>query len=359
LRHASSALCECFLVVNYHYFGETRYRHPGIHPTTPKTFESQVETLGQHFEFVSGRDVLAALDGTKSLPRRACLLTFDDGLRCQYEHAVPVLERFGIEGIFFLPGRPFAEGIPLTLHRWHWLRSETAPIDLYGSVAESLDELGLADRLSAVEAMEVTEKFFWDDLETRKLKYLFNVLLNDEEQGRLVDQLLVRHVEQDRGYFERLYLTSAQVVELDRRHALGAHGYSHAALARMTASAIESDILRNLSVLEKLAGRRPVTISYPHGFAETVSPMVFDVAERCGLRFGFTLERSFNLSLRSPLALARVDTNDAPGGKRPVIFPRADNGVIKVRAPMTVGRTRFIREDEPATALALAEDSVH
>jgi peptidoglycan/xylan/chitin deacetylase (PgdA/CDA1 family) len=245
------------------------------------------------------------------------------------------------------------------LHRWHWLRSETAPSDLYDGLADSLDQLGLSDRLSAAEAADVTGKFFWDDLETRRLKYLFNVLLNHQEQGRLVEQLLSRHVEEDPDYFERLYLTPDQVVDLSRRHAVGAHGYSHAALGRMRDGAIESDIRRNLSILEKFCGRRPVSISYPHGFAETVSPTVLDLAARCGLRLGFTLERSFNHSLQSPLALARVDTNDAPGGKRPVIFALDQKGVIEVRAPMKLGRTHFIHEEVPATALALAEHSVH
>jgi hypothetical protein len=109
----------------------------------------------------------------------------------------------------------------------------------------------------------------------------------------------------------------------------------------MAESEIEKDIRRGMDTLSSM-GFNPVSISYPYGYKGAVSPKVFDVAQRCGLRIGFTTERSFNLTLKTPLAYARVDTNDAPGGKRPIIIP--NRGGFDLKGDMTKGRTKFFKE---------------
>lgn len=329
------------LVVTYHYLAEATFPYPGIHPLTPQQFKDQVEVLGRCFEFISQADILRALEGTRSLPERACLLTFDDGLQEQYRYAVPVLEELSVPAVFFIPGRPYAEHQPLTIHKLHWLRSRTPPATFLQAVKESCNALEFSDRVEAVAGANVAGKYFWDDAETRKVKYLFNVLLSAAEQERLVDCLLDGSSDDGHAYFEELYFTRDQIRELDQRFAVGTHSYSHAALGRMSESAVEEDIVRSIAALSDVA-ESPVSISYPSGFEEAVSPMVISVAERCGLRIGFTKERAFNRTLDAPLALARIDTNDAPGGKRPIVFLNGDG--FDVAEPMTLGRTRYIRE---------------
>ena len=58
----------------------------------------------------------AVLAGTT--PDRT-MLTFDDGLLCQYRHALPVLEHFKLQALFFIPTGPvFGEGGEWETHRW-------------------------------------------------------------------------------------------------------------------------------------------------------------------------------------------------------------------------------------------------
>lgn len=66
------------------------------------------------------------------------------------------------------------------------------------------------------------------------------------------------------------------------------------------------------------------------------------MARECGLGLGFTTERSFNLTLEAPLALARVDTNDVPGGKRPIVIPNA--GGFELRGDMKPGQSSHWHE---------------
>ncbi len=330
------------IVVTYHYISESQFPHPGIHPLTPEEFRTQIEELGRHFQFIAEKDLLAALDGKRSLPNKACLLTFDDGLQEQYNHAVPVLEDLGVPAIFFIPGRPYVERRPLAVHRIHWLRSQTEPSAFQEMLFAGCEQLNITDRIAKAE--RGTEgKYFWDDVKTRKAKYLLNVLLAGDEKQQLLSLLEGQARIDPEAYFVNLYMTSGQVKELGRRFAVGTHGYSHEPLARMDLSEIKKDIRRGMEFLTPMCGT-PASISYPYGYEGTISQKVFDAAQGCGLRIGFTTERSFNATLNAPLAFARVDTNDAPGGKRPIIFP--NRGGFDLKGSMSPSRTTFLQEQD-------------
>src|SRR5881275_3006218 len=98
------------LAVGYHYVAEREPAEPrAIFPVTTAALAAQIELLAQSFELITRDQLLAAVTDGRDLPEHACMLTFDDGLRCQFELALPVLERLGAPAIFFVPGMPLAE----------------------------------------------------------------------------------------------------------------------------------------------------------------------------------------------------------------------------------------------------------
>src|SRR2546423_1570693 len=111
------------LAVGYHYVAAEAPVEPrAIFPVTVEALRAQLELLGHEWEFVSRDQLVAAVSGERRLPERACIVTFDDGLRCQLDLAVPVLERLGVPAVFFVAGKPLAEGRALAVHKIHALR---------------------------------------------------------------------------------------------------------------------------------------------------------------------------------------------------------------------------------------------
>src|SRR5205823_7871916 len=105
------------IVVNYHYVRPTYdLPYPGVHGVTPAQLEAQLRLLATVAEFVSGQQVREAVRGTGRLPPRAILVTFDDGLREQFEHGVPVLRRLGIPAVFFVNTHPIASATVSSVH---------------------------------------------------------------------------------------------------------------------------------------------------------------------------------------------------------------------------------------------------
>ena len=269
------------LAVMYHYVAEEAPHAPrAIFPVTTAQLAGQLEALGRAFEFVSRDDLLRAVDAEAALPARACLVTFDDGLRCQAELALPVLDRLGVPGLFFVSGMPLAEERVLDVHKVHRIREALAD-------EEILAVLGV----NAPSAP--TGRHVYDDPLAAGVKELLAGRSSEE-----LDALLAvggAEVGLD------LYMAAEDVAELERRGMLGAHGYSH--------SAVE-DLARGADVLERVTGSRPRTMSYPYG-------RPIPGAE--GFAAAFTTERKLNADLAEPLLLGRLDANDIPGGRRPLL----------------------------------------
>lgn len=266
------------LVVTYHYLAEEALAAPrAIFPATTALLERQVEELGRSYELVSREDLLRALDGEAELPERAALVTFDDGLRSQVELALPVLDRLGVPGLFFVPGLPLAEGRVLDVHKVHRLR-------------EAMPDEEILAALGTEAPPAPPGRHVYDDPRAAAVKELLAGRVSEE-----LDELLARagaEVGLD------LYMTADDVVELERRGLLGAHGYSHDT---------HDDFARGADVLEQMTGARPRTMSYPYGRPAPGAE---------GFAAAFTTERKVNETLEEPLLLGRLDTNDLPGGRQ-------------------------------------------
>lgn len=90
------------LVVMYH--GVTRQIYdPPIWTQLPvEVFRKQLEFLQKHYAWVTLDDAVRAIQGQGKLPRSAALITFDDGLKNNYDVAFPVLSELGVPATVFL-----------------------------------------------------------------------------------------------------------------------------------------------------------------------------------------------------------------------------------------------------------------
>ena len=330
------------LAVGYHYVSASVPRSPrAIFPVTVDALAAQLELLGSAFEFVSRDRLVAAAAGDEKLPERACVVTFDDGLRCQVELALPVLERLGVPATFFLPARPLAEGCALFVHKVHALRERLDEQVFLRRLRRVLAERGLD--VGPVLEEEARAHYRYDPPESAEVKYLLNMALPLEHREPVVAALFEEVFPDEAAFCRELYMGPEEVAELERDHrAVGAHSYAHEPLALLGEAELADDLERSVAALEGMTGARPLALSYPHGTPATVDLRVARAAARAGFRVAFTMERALNRSLEEPLLLGRLDANDAPGGSR----PRLDlvEGEPVVRDGMTPARERYFDE---------------
>lgn len=304
------------IAVNYHYVRPSFDQpYPGIHGITPAQFEAQLRGLASVAEFVSGADVQRAIRGDGELPERALLVTFDDGLREQHEHALPVLRKLGIPAIFFVNTLPLAEHRVTSVHKTHLLRAHVDP-------AEFLDRLldGAAVKQVAVntqfDVALATEHYKYDTPEAARLKYLLNFVLDPTSRDSLMEDLFADVFGAREADISReLYMSREQMAELAGEGAIGTHGHDHLPLGLLSDDEAEHQLDESIRLLDDWTGVRPFALSYPYGSREASTTAVARLAASKGIDFALTMERAANANLDGPLHLSRFDNNDLPGGK--------------------------------------------
>ena len=309
------------LVVNFHYVGEGRYPYPGIYPVTPTAFERQLDELGKSFTFVSLSEIDEAVAGRRTLPKRSCLVTFDDGLREQYDLAWPILRRRGIPAVFFVNTAQHVTGRAATVHKVHWLRAHTPPEKFFQDVEDVCRKSSIVPVGAAPTDEVLAAQYRYDLPQVRRLKHLLNFQLSSDQAEVVIESLFAERWD-EMAFVEERYMGPSQWCDLAEADCLGLHSHTHRPLAELSSDEAMKDLAVGMETLTAAVGVTPFAVSYPYGGPSAVNRKVAATAASLGLRVGFTMERAMNRNLDDPLLLARADTNDAPGGKRPCVEVR-------------------------------------
>ena len=78
--------------VNYH----------GTSVSDSVSFEQQIKFLSENYNCLSESDLSDILSSGKAMPANSLVITFDDGYRCNFDVAYPVLMKYQTPAIFFL-----------------------------------------------------------------------------------------------------------------------------------------------------------------------------------------------------------------------------------------------------------------
>jgi peptidoglycan/xylan/chitin deacetylase (PgdA/CDA1 family) len=341
------------LAVNLHYVAAVAPSSPrAIFPISVDELRSLATRLLEDFEPVSIGDILSAEANASLLPERGFIVTFDDGLREQLELGVSTLRQFGINPVCFVPGMPIVEHRVLHVHKLHWLRESLAEIEFADRLRDSL--AGTPYSIEGVDVAVASSMYRYDTEDAARIKYLLNVQLPRDHRESVVASMFREHWD-EREFASSLYLDEAEVRELARLGALGAHAYSHVPLKQLSDRELMQELEHTAVVLERMTGLRTRALSYPYGGEDAVDTRVAATAAAAGFRVAFTMERAVNRSLRDPLLLARIDWVDAPGGRRPLF--RMEGGEILCQPAMTPHRTRYL--DEAASSASATNSSAY
>lgn len=302
-------------VLTYHRVDEPSAGplYPGLLSATPAEFEAHVRSLARDHHPVSVDDLLAARDGGPRLPRRAVLVTLDDGYRDLAVHAWPILRRHGVPAVAFVATAVAGGGPAFWWDRLHE-RLRTAPP---GTVLDTpVGDLALDDAAGRRAAF-------------RRLRTWIKAT-DHESAMALVDRLAG-----DRGRGPDDPGSPSAVLGWDELRALAAdglaiaaHSRSHAMLDRLPADALRDEIEGSLAdVAERLGAVRPV-FAYPSG---QHSAAVVEAARRAGIRAAFTTRRGAERPSRADwLRLRRINVG---GGVSPA-FLDAQILAARVRAAL-------------------------
>lgn len=297
-------------VCNYHYIRENyNFDYPSIFGTTPIKFEQQLLLLQQEGTFISQNDLLNFTSDILNSDINYNLITFDDGLREQYNCAVPILSKLNIPAIFFVNSQNSEKQVISVVHKIHLVRSVMDSKELLKLIFNNN-----GCKLSTEEVNRASQIYKYDAPIDASVKFLLNFKLSHIQQEIIINKIF-SSLFNEQQVFESLYMTKKQLITLGKQGFLGSHTHTHKPLGLLNQIEILKELEYSKHYLEALTDMEIKSVSYPYGTMEAVSKRVTDLSSKCGYSIGFTTDRGVNYSYENLLKLKRFDCNDLLGGK--------------------------------------------
>lgn len=301
----------------YHYVRELAISpYPRLKARAVDEFGEQLDYFLQYYSLVTMQECIDAVYCGKQLPRNALLLTFDDGYLDHYKNVFPILQRKGVQGSFFVPGRAVAEQAVLAVNKIQFILAAMPDVravvqSLYDCLDDYRDEFDLLPSGDYYEKLAKPDYF--DTAEVVFIKKMLSMELPLPCRERIVNRLFARHVTEDEAAFARgLYLKRTQMEEMVAAGMyIGCHGYNHLWLGEIPRKEQEQDIDRALDFLDGCG--IDVTrwaITYPY---ESYNASLLEVVSQRGCRLGFIEgEDIAAVNKNNVFEIVRLDTNEFP-----------------------------------------------
>lgn len=309
-------MCCKLYISMYHYTRDLMHsRYPDIKGLDKSLFRQQIEFMKNHFHIVTMEQVIAAVGGRYELPDRSLLLTFDDGYADNYTFAFPVLEEYGVQGSFFIPGKTFATHQLLDVNKIHYILASADINKLTEDVKKEMDyyrgmEYDYAPTDELFHEYAVANRF--DAKETIFVKRMLQTVLPEKLRNTISSNLFEKYVgisEEKLAY--ELYMTKEQIRTL-KRHGMfiGFHGYDHYWMGNLSPEQLRKDVDMALETLDEFIDRKCWAANYPYG---DYNQEVLEYIKSQGACVGFTTEvRAAEIGVDPALELPRLDCNDFP-----------------------------------------------
>lgn len=305
------------IIVTYHYIlPENKYKK-GIYPISSDRFLSHLITLSKTYTFISETDLVLAIKRKKELPDKACLISFDDGLRSQYKNAVPILEDKKIPALFFISTQPYIEKKGAVVHKLHYL---LAHID----IKILLDELEITYKelkketinWNLINKKKIKNWYIYDNEKTAIFKYLLNHLFPAQLSSDITSIIFNKFYKSSEEKFcQELYITPKNIKKLgdSRLFSIGLHSHSHIDISKFSLNEVVQDFKKNADTLHNIFRIDNINgLSYPYGITDDGGEenKIEAVTKTLSLTYGVTTEKGVNINFSNPLLLKRFNPND-------------------------------------------------
>ena len=219
---------------------------PGMY-VLKNVFERQVVFLKEHFEILSFSELLY-LWSKKGLDqnKRYCIITFDDGWIDNYLYAYPILKKYSIPAMIFLPTEYIGT------NEWFWF-------DKLGYLLSICQTSTYREKVLELLPVATRNGKEWIDSVIEGIK-----IRNDKEIEQTIENISVRFnikIPEDRRT-----LNWDEVKEMSNDGiSFGSHSKTHRQLTRLSNDEIVEEIIGSLNILkEKKINHIPV-FCYPNG----------------------------------------------------------------------------------------------
>jgi len=228
------------VIVIYHRVCPTRCDWSAT-SISPHGFESQIRFFHEHFEILSLDRLWRDLQQGRVLPRKTVTISFDDGYRDSYVHALPILRKFAAPATFFLATGHIGSNKPFLWDTVGYLVHHAAAARL------KLEELGTYSLKSV--------------FDRRRASFVIREKLShfpEQKRNKLMEKLEdICEVVIPADLGEQLNLSWEEVMRMNRDgFQFGAHSVTHPDLTKVPLEQARWEIHRSKEASRRDSGKK-------------------------------------------------------------------------------------------------------
>lgn len=247
-----------------------------------ETFRKQLRRLKHDYTVIAPEDLFSWCETHEKFPRRAVLLTCDDGLLNNLTDMLPILLEEKLRCLFFVTGASAGQERATLWHEELFLILLHAPA---GHFEISQNGAAICGELAEREQRRV---FWWNavkqlsrlDAESRKsfLRATRAKVGLDDSWAFTADTASPRFNLLTREQLRQLAAAGMTI---------GAHTMSHPMLSQLPVALARAEMAESRACLEAALGKRVWAFAYPFGDAQSITPQVLELAEETGFAAAF------------------------------------------------------------------------
>jgi len=291
----------------FHHFHDENHP-PSQGSISSVEFEEMIDWLQARRTILSPDEYLRRL-GRGQLKNSDICLSFDDALLCQFEVAIPVLKRRGLQAFFFVYSSLFdGDPDPLEIYRYFRTTYFSSIDDFYEIFFGRIERLlGNRFRLSMSEYQKLNylNGFSFYTSNDKWFRFLRDQVLTKSEYSSVMNLIMESYNFNVGDICNKLWMCSENLKELDGDgHMIGLHSYSHpTTMHRLLLEEQRTEYFKNYQHLSSVIGKPITSMAHPCG---NYNDDTLKVLDELGIEIGFLSNCNVN-KIKSKFEIPRED----------------------------------------------------
>lgn len=281
-----------YIILMYHKIGLQPYEFtPSLNV---KIFEKQINLLRRLYDVISLEEIFSSHLTKKG--KSKLIITFDDGYRCIYKYAYPILKKYGVPATIFLTVSSIEENKPIWTDLIGYYFETTPEKRIEIVIQDNRMNLSLNNREGRLSALKQIKDLLKD--------------ISNKEKLIIIEELRNKLNVNNPGNGTFAMLNWQEINEMSGNNiTFGGHTLNHPILSRIPLEEVKKEIIESKRIIEDKISRSVSAFAYPNGQPEDFNEGVKRILKETGYKVACTTIFGKNDNNTDPYELKRIYTS--------------------------------------------------
>ena len=294
--------------IMFHHFHDSTKHCAGQGSLSVDAFYDILVEYEKKWNILSAEEYLHK-SNTNTLQQKDVCITLDDGLKCQFDIALPVLESKKINAFWFVYSSPLTKKVE-RIELYRYFRSfyypdvndfynafyqELAKTEFHNEVVEQTKHTNFNQHLS---------DWTFYSLEDRKFRYIRDIVLTPNRYYEILDRMISANNINENALHDVLWMNESNIKTLlSKNQFIGLHSHTHpTSLKELSFEMQKEEYKKNYSILKEIQGHPILAMSHP---CNSYNNNTLQILDELGIKLGF--RSNWTQNQYSKLEVPRID----------------------------------------------------